>query len=78
MIIEVTKQWKQLPYTICTLSIPSIPGILVSSSDVQPVGEDGIKYNGQVVPFYSEKKLCVKIPISQNLEKTNITVENFI
>ena len=78
MIIEVTNQWKKLPYTICTLVIPSIPGVMISSSDTQPVGENGIKYSGQTVPFYSQQKLWIKLPATQNYEKMNITVENFI
>lgn len=78
MIFEVTKQWKELPYRICTIVIPSIPGLLICSSDIQPTGESGIRYSGQVIPFYSEQKLWVKIPDSQKQTSSNVTVENFI
>lgn len=78
MKFEITKTWKELPYTTCTIVIPSIPGIIICSSDTQPMGEEGIRYSGQVVPFYSEQKLWVKIPESQKQDSTFVTVENFI
>lgn len=78
MKFEITKAWKELPYTICTIVVPSIPGIIVCSSDAQPTAEDGIRYSGQVVPFYSEQKLWVKIPNSQKQDSTVVTIENFI
>lgn len=78
MRFEITKQWKELPYKLCTVVIPSIPGIMICSSDIQPLNEEGIRYSGQVVPFYSEQKLWVKIPDTQKQDSTVVTIENFI
>lgn len=78
MKFEITKDWKELPYKIITIKAPSIPGIRITASDVQPTGEVGIIYSGQEVQKFSEQKLWIKIPESQKIEKVVVEIENFI
>ena len=76
--MRVTKEWQEIEFRMCTLVIPSIPGVRIKASEVKPVGEVGILFNGKVEPFYSGQKLWVKLPQYASQDSIELAVENFI
>lgn len=78
MNFTATKEWKELPFKIITIIVPTFPGVRITASDTTPSGETGIKYIGQSVEKYSEKKLWVKIPAEASQSELILTIENFI
>lgn len=78
MKFKVTKVWKELPFKIATIIIPSMPSVLINSSETQPSGEDGIRYSGIEKSFYSEKKLWIKLLNSSTIDSIYVEIQNFI
>lgn len=76
--MRVTKEWQEIEFRMCTLVIPSIPGVRIKASETKPVGEVGILFSGKVEPFYSGQKLWAKLPSCASQESIEMTVENFI
>lgn len=76
--MRVTKEWQEIEFRMCTLVIPSIPGVRIKTSETKPIGEVGILFSGKVEQFYSGQKLWAKLPTNAWEESIEMTVENFI
>lgn len=78
MKMQVTKQWKEIPYKIMTIKFPIIPGIIVCSSQTEPKSDDGILNTKGEDKYYSDQKLWVKIPDYSSATSIEVNVQNFI
>lgn len=76
MQFEVTKEWKQLPFSEITISFPHPPGMEISSSNDPNIS--GVMYGAIVKSFYSPNPLYIRIPQKAQIERVSIKIENFI